>query len=283
MKSSFLVTLLFFASAGAKASAVALDYSGLFPQVECEIQNLRGLCALDLGAEATFISGKAAKGLKVGGQQSMQTLGGVQTYPVVEVRSVKLGGELVAAGIKTLVQTEIPTTSGQELIGTIGADVFKNKTVLMDNAKIISAMAAIYIEPSADQAKRFQGKGRMIPSNRPIIEIQIGNKTVKALIDTHASSAVTGAFVKNNPEFFKLIGRQSKTDIAGFTKSYMMAEPTEQICILNQCTKNLWSYMVIPPQENIDIILGIDYVQQYSWLLSPKAGAYSAILKPKKK
>jgi hypothetical protein len=45
----------------------------------------------------------------------------------------------------------------------------------------------------------------------------------------------------------------------------------------------MWSFMVIPPQESIDIILGIDYVQQYSWLLNPKQATYSAILKKKEK
>jgi hypothetical protein len=281
MKSVFIGAFILFVSAG--ASAITLDHSGLFPQVECEIQGLRGLCVLDLGAEATFISAKAAKGLRITGEQTMQTLGGVQTYPVVEVKSIKLGGELVATNIKSLVQTEIPTTSGQELIGTIGADVFKNKTVLMDNAKVLSFMASIYIEPTSEQTKAFKAKDKILPGKRPIIEIKMGSKTVRALIDTHASSAVTGVFIKNNPEFFRLIGRQSKTDIAGFTKSFMMAEPAEQICIQNQCTKNMWSFMVIPPQESIDIILGIDYVQQYSWLLNPKQATYSAILKKKEK
>ncbi|UYL09236.1 retropepsin-like domain-containing protein [Bdellovibrio sp. SKB1291214] len=283
MKSLILMALILIANTDTQAAGIALDTSGLFPQIECEIQGMRGLCALDLGADSTFISGKAAKGLKVTGEQSMQTLGGVQTYPVVEVKSLKVGGELLAANIKTLVQAEIPTTSGQELVGTIGADTFRNKTILLDNAKIVSSMAAIYIEPTSAQAKAFKTKSRMIPGQRPVIEMKMGSKTVRALFDTHASSAVTGAFVKNNPEFFKLIGRQPKTDIAGFTKSYMMAEPAQEICIQGQCAKNLWSFMVIPPQEGIDIILGIDYIQQYSWLLSPNEGKYSAIKRATKK
>ncbi|WP_413294418.1 aspartyl protease family protein [Bdellovibrio sp. HCB185ZH] len=259
---------------------ILLDYSGLFPQVECSIQNMRGLCALDLGAENTFISAKAAKGLKITGEQSMQTLGGVETYPTVEIKSLNLGSEQLSTNLKVLVQTEIPTTSGQELIATIGADAIKDKVTIIDNARILSASAAIYINPTTAQTSVFKTKGKMLPgSKRPIIEIKIGNQTARALIDTHAQSAVTGAFVKNNPELFQLLGRQQKTDIAGFTKSYMMAQPTEQICIQNQCTKNLWPYMVIPPQENIDIILGIDYVQQYTWLFDKKSQQYAAIKK----
>ncbi|QDK45072.1 hypothetical protein DOM22_07825 [Bdellovibrio sp. ZAP7] len=260
---------------------ILLDQSGLFPQVECSLQGIPGLCALDLGAENTFISAKAAKGLKIIGEQSMQTLGGIQTYPTVEIKSLKIGSEQLAQNLKALVQLEIPTTSGQELIGTLGADTIKDKTLIIDNARILSNSAAIYINPTQEQLKPFKTTGKLVPAKRPIIEIKIGNKTAKALVDTHAQSAVTGTFVKNNPELFQLLGRQQKTDIAGFTKFYMMAQPTEQICIQNQCSKNLWPYLVIPPQENIDIILGIDHIQQYTWLLSPRTATFSAIKKKK--
>jgi hypothetical protein len=277
-----LFAVIFIGTIQAKASVIPLDIlSGLIPQVECKIQNLRGMCALDLGAEATFISGKAAKGLKPVGQKSMQTLGGTESYPVVQLIDLKLGGQSVAANFSVLVQSEIPTTTGEPLIGTIGADAFKNQTLIIDNAKILSPQVSLYIDPTPQQLKSFKAYGKMIPGIRPIIEIRIGNTTARALVDTHATSAVTGAFIKNNPALFKITGREQRTDIAGFKKLFTLAQPEAEICIQNQCTKNQWPYLVVAPQENIDIILGIDYIQQYTWLLSPRTATFSAIKKKK--
>ncbi len=277
-----LIAFILLGIVEASASVIPLDVlSGLVPQVECEVQNLRGMCALDLGAEATFISGKAAKGLKVIEQKSMQTLGGVQSYPRVQLQNLKIGGESVVANYKVLVQSEIPTTTGEALLGTIGADVFRNTTLIIDNARVVSSQVALYINLTPQQMKPFKNLGKMLPGLRPIIEVKVGNTTARALVDTHAFSAVTGVFLKNHPELFKIIGREQRTDVAGFKRIFTLAEPESGVCILNQCAKNQWPFMVVAPQENIDIILGIDYIQQYSWLLSPGSATFSAIKKKK--
>jgi hypothetical protein len=287
MKLLVSVAAIVLALAGAEPAFHSVPFSVTPKQkivtVPCKIGNVFGNCILDSGANMSWVSTrKEFDEFPILYTSSSQSVNSSQKdVPVVQVDRFEVGDFILATKLSA---SKAQTFGGISFFGVIGADLIPGALVF-DFAKAFNPKISSLIFADQEVAARFD---RLPKSNRIelsraaiAIEVFIGEKVYTALWDTGAEDTrFSTTFVASNPAFFHSIAIQSTRDgngVAAGSNLYIYSGPT-----LKVAGQDLEPYIVADVDtfdSKVDIILGMDFIEKFTWYFSRDQKTYS-VLKP---
>jgi hypothetical protein len=265
------------------------------PALDCSMNGIPGSCMLDTGAGMSYISDTPVSERLSSDETATATgIDGSIEIPIVDLSKIGLGGGIVVKNVNALRSNNYPGLP--DYLGMIGGDFFLQniKIWLFDFAENFAASTQqiISVGQNRDEIlKKFPPLGRLLQINdlnRIRMQIDFSGTKMNVLFDTGAGqSALSNSFYLKHQALYKYVGTTVVTGAVASgpaitTQIFSIDKPycfTGGVCI--PTSGQVW---VLPSSDDgsfvdVDMILGMDVIQQGSWYFDFGSQKYAVILK----
>jgi len=289
----FLPGCAYFAASSLKYKSYVLQLyfpstkeNGSFYATPCVIDSKNGHCILDTGLDKSQIAETPETSqFNIISKVKIVSMYGERIATTVEVPELTLGSDFV--------RKNFPATRSNsfhdlpEYLAVLGADVLIGTNFIFDFGAGENNPAKLILEPTYHEvaAYQFQEFDTILEDVRFItIRLTIEGKKIKAVWDTHAPvSAFSTRFIEANSKYFKILESRNDKDAHGMNGKQNFYQLLKPVCITAKYCPYAMNYVVehklglIGKEfEDIDAILGNDFILSFNWYFDFKNRKYFA-------